>query len=815
MFENARQDVRFAWRLLRRSPVFTVTAALSLALGIGANTTIFSIANALMLRPLPGLSDPGRLVDVGRTDADTSFDTVSYPTYRDIQERSTTLDGLYAYEIEPRAMSLGGRGDAERVYGAIVSGNYFTLLGTHPAAGRLLTTDDDVAGKPQDVVVISHELWTRRLGGDAGLIGQQLLINGHPMTVIGVTPRGFQGTTLLKSEVWVPMTNLGAVRRDPYLLTSRRSSWLFMGGRLKEGATVSQLRSELTSIATALEREHPDSNRGRGLTAAQSEMFPGQMTMIGGFIGLLMAIVSLVLLIASVNVAGMMLARATARSREMAVRLAIGANRGRLVRQILTETVLLFALGGAAGIVLSRWLTALLMRVIPQLPVPVSLEITTDWRVALFGLGLSLVAALLAGLVPAMHAARSNPAPALRTEAMDAGQPRLRLRNTLVVAQVTLSLLLLITAGLLARSLQEAASVNPGFDQDRVDVATMDLNLGGYNDQTGPQFAKELVARARALPGVESATIALDLPLDGGRHGMGALYAPGVQLPSGREQVQADWNTVEPGYFATMGIRLVTGRDFQDSDRAGAPRVAIVNSEMARQLWPGQDAVGRMLEIDAGSGREPTTVIGVAPDLHVISLGAPPEPYIYVPLAQSYTSRVSLIVRNRTATSALPQVRSLFRELNANLPIVEAMPLSEVTAIGLVPQRVAAAVAGSLGLVGLLLAATGIYGVTAYAVSRRTREIGIRMALGADSSQVLRLVLRQGLVLAAIGIVFGIVAAALGSRVLQNLLFGVGTLDPLTFAGASILFGAITVLASYIPARRAAQVDPVIALRTE
>ena len=815
MFEHVRQDVRFASRLLRRSPVFTITAALSIALGIGANTTIFSIANALMLRPLPGLSDPGRLVDVGRTDADTSFDTVSYPTYRDIQERSTTLEGLYAYEIEPRAMSLGGRGDAERVYGALVTGNYFTLLGTRPAAGRLLTSEDDVAGKSRDVVVISHELWTRRLGGDIALIGQQLLINGHPMTVIGVTPRGFQGTTLLKSEVWVPMTNLAVVRRDASLLTSRRSSWLFMGGRLKDGATLSQLKSELTSIATAFEREYPDSNRGRGLTAARSEMFPGQMTTIGGFVGLLMVIVSLVLLIASVNVAGMMLARATARTREMAVRLAIGANRGRLVRQILTETVMLFALGGIAGIVISRWLAALLMRVIPQLPVPVSLEITTDWRVAIFGLGLSLLAAVLAGLVPALHAARSNPAPALRTEAMDAGQPRLRLRNTLVVAQVTLSLLLLITAGLLTRSLQEAASVNPGFNQDRVDVATMDLNLGGYDDQTGPQFAKELVARARTLPGVEAATITLDLPLDGGRHGMGALYVPGVQLPQGRESFPADWNSVEPGYFETMGIRLVAGRDFQDSDRTGAPRVAIVNSEMARQLWPGQNPVGQMLEIDGGGGREATTVVGVAPDLQVISLGAAPEPYIYVPLAQSYTSRVSLLVRNRTATSALPQVRGLLRELNASLPIVEAMPLSEVTAIGLVPQRVAAAVAGSLGLVGLLLAATGIYGVTAYAVSRRTREIGIRMALGANSNQVLRLVLRQGLVLAAIGIVFGIGAAAAGSRVLQNLLFGVGTLDPLTFAGASLLFGVITVVASYIPARRAAQVDPVIALRTE
>jgi predicted permease len=815
MFENVHQDVRFAWRLLRRSPVFTITAALSLALGIGANTTIFSIANALMLRPLPGLTDPGRLVDVGRSDANTSFDTVSYPTYRDIQERSTTLEGLYAYEIEPHAMSLGGRGEAERVYGALVSGNYFTLLGTRPAAGRLLTREDDVVGQSRDVVVISHELWTRRLGGDTTLVGQQLLINGHPMTVIGVTPRGFQGTTLLKSDVWVPMTNLAAVRRDPNLLTSRRSTWLFMGGRLKEGATVSQLKSELTSIATAFEREYPDVNRGRGLTAGHSEIFPGQMTTIGGFIGLLTVIVSLVLLIASVNVAGMMLARATARTREMAVRLAIGANRGRLVRQILTETVMLFALGGVAGIVISRWLTALLMRVIPQLPVPVSLEITTDWRVAIFGLGLSLIAAVLAGLVPALHAARSNPAPALRTEAMDAGQPRLRLRNTLVVAQVTLSLLLLITAGLLTRSLQEAASVDPGFSQDRVDVATMDLNLGGYDDTTGPRFAKELVARTRALPDVEAATITLDLPLDGGRHGMGALYAPGVQLPQGREQLNADWNSVEPGYFETMGIRLVAGRDFQDSDRAGAPRVAIVNAEMARQLWPGQDAIGRMLEIDAGNGREATTVIGVAPDLRVISLGAAPEPYIYVPLAQSYTSRLSLIVRNRTATSALPQVRSLLRELNASLPIVEAMPLSEVTAIGLVPQRIAAAVAGSLGLVGLLLAATGIYGVTAYAVSRRTREIGIRMALGANSSQVLRLVLRQGLVLAAIGIVFGIGAAAAGSRVLQNLLFGVGTLDPLTFAGASILFSAITVLASYIPARRAAQVDPVIALRTE
>ena len=816
MLDATIQDVRYALRVLRHSPLFTITAALSLAIGMGANTTIFSVASALLLRPLPGLTRADRLVDIGRTQDGHGFDTVSFPNYRDLRERSTTLQDIYAYRVEPEPMSLATDADTERVYGAVVTANYFTVLGVRPTLGRLLQDADDRPDTPP-LVVLSHSLWMRRFAGNSGIGGRTITINSRPFIVAGVAPEGFQGTTILKPDLWVPMSALASAvpRMDTQIFKQRVSVWLAMGGRLKDGASIRQADAEAQTIGAALLQAYPVENRGKNFTVRPSSLVPGQVTPITAFMGLLMTIVGLVLLIACVNLAGMLLARGVARQREFAVRAAIGAGRMRLARQLLTETSILFAIAAVAGVLLTKWLAAVLVAIIPKIPVPVALDVQVDWRVAAFASLLTLGAALLSGMAPALQATRPDLVPALKADGFGSGSgSRLRLRNMFVIGQVTMSIMLVIIAGLFLRALRHAADIQPGFDERHVDVVQLDLSLGGYKEAAARAFVHDLLARTRALPGVESATLGVDLPLDGGRMGFGRIRVPGKR-PAQGDAFPADWNVVEPEYFKTMKLPLLRGRDFTDADTTASQPVAIVNETLANAIWPGQDAIGKQITVDDGNGSpQQVTIVGIAFNARLIWLTGNVDSYIYVPFGQRYISRVSLLVRN-TGRSSIPDVRQLMRSMNPNLPITEAMPLSNVTAIGLVPQRVVAAVAGTLGLVGLLLAAIGIYGVTAYAVSRRTREIGIRIALGADERAVMRLILRQGLMLAGIGVAIGIVIAAAGSKLLESLLFGVGGLDPVTFTGASVLFTLVTLVATYIPARRAISVDPLSALRAE
>jgi len=819
MFDSWLQDLRYAVRLLRRNPLFALTAVLSLAIGIGANTTIFTIANALLFKPPLGVADASRLVDVGRSQDGQGFDNGSYSNYLDIRARNTVFSGIYAYRLGPEPMSLRGKDGAERIYGEMVSTNYFNVLGTPPHIGRLFTSDDSEQPAATPLAVLSHRFWMRRFNGDPAIVGQTLVLNGRPFMVIGVTPEGFHGTTVLTSDLWVPVNMVGelASRLPPAILTSRESAWLVMGARLKPGVTVGQAQAELANIGRALEQEFPDANRGKGLRVVASSPVPGDGAPVAAFMAVLMAIVMLVLAIACANVAGVLLARATTRRREIAVRLAIGAGRGRLIRQMLVESTLLFLIGGSGGLVLARLMTGALLSLLPAVPLPIDVTLALDGRAVVFTLTLSLVAAILSGLAPAFHASRAEVVGALKS-GTQGGPERIWLRHAFVVSQVALSIVLVVGAGLFARALQRASEIDPGFDPHGVELATLDLSLGGYTADTGRVFARELIRRVRETPGVQAAALSAVMPLGDRGIGLGGLAVPGVEPRNGRRFFDVDWNVITPGYFATMKMALLTGRDFSDADREGTPSVVIVNETAARQWWPRQDALGKTLLQETGRPDAPDavrtlTVVGVARDSKYRNLGEDPRPFVYVPIQQQYMSRTVIAARSAHGQRLAGELRALLASMNPNLPIVQALTFDAYSQLGLLPQRIAASVAGSLGLVGVLLAAIGIYGVTAYMVSSRTREIGIRMALGAERASVVRMVLRQGLTLTMIGAAIGLAVAAAASRLLGSLLFGVGATDPLTFIGSTLLFFVVGAAACYVPARRATAIGAMDALR--
>ena len=816
------QDVRYAVRLLRRNPLFALTATVSLAIGIGANTTIFTIANALLFKPPAGVVDPDRLVDVGRSQNGEGFDNSSYPNYVDIRSRNTVFTDIYAVRFGSEPMSLGGRDGAERIYGALVTTNYFTVLGTQPAVGRVFSREDSTAPGGAPLVVLSHQFWRRRFNGDAGIVGQTLALNGRPFSVIGVAPEGFHGTTILGTDLWAPVTMVGELtRRSSALLTSREGVWLLMGARLKPGVTVRQAQAELANIGRALEQAYPRENRGKGVRVVSSSPIPGNGAPVAAFLSVLMGIVGLVLAIACANVAGVLLARATARRREIAVRLAIGAGRSRLVRQMLVEATLLFLIGAAAGLALARVMTTLLASMLPTLPVPVDVSLPLDARAIAFTVGLSLVAAVLSGLAPALHGSKWEVLSGLKSDAQG-GPERLRLRNAFVVGQVAFSIVLVVAAGLFVRALQRAADIDPGFDPRGIELAALDLSLGGYTNETGRVFASELIERVREVPGVQAAALSAIVPLGAGGLSLGGLSVPGVRPPQGRRYFDADWNVVTPGYFAAMKMTLTAGRDFTDRDRDGAPFVIIVNETAARRWWGTHDVVGRtLLQQDTRQGPPSDdrmltmTVVGVARDSKYRTLGEEPRPFVYVPIQQQYMPRTTIVARSTHGQRLAADLRKLLASMNPNLPIVTAQTFDDYAALGLIPQRVAASVSASLGIVGLLLAAIGIYGVTAYMVTSRTREIGIRMALGAQPRDVVGMVLRQGMALALIGVAIGLVLAAGASRLLGSLLFGVGPADPLAFGGSALVFCLIGLAACYVPARRATEIEATQALRYE
>jgi len=812
-------DLRYAVRMLMKSPTFTAVAILTLALAIGANTAIFSVVNEALLRPRPGIGAPDRLVDIGRSDNGRGFDNMSYPNFQDLRDRNTSFVGMAALNLEPRAMSLSGDEGSERIYVGTVSGNYFDLLQVKAHAGRFFLPEEDRTPDTRPVVVLGYAFWQKRFQGDLAIVGRDIALNGRGYTVIGVAAREFRGTLPLAMDAWVPMMMGPHVFGSRDLLTCRDCSFMLGIGRLKPGVTVEQAQAEADAIAANLQREYPAEVRDRGIVLLPSRLFPGDMRpMVGAFLALLMAIVGLVLVIASVNVAGMMLVRASTRRREIAVRLAIGAGRGHVIRQMVVEGLMLFSVAGAAGFLLALWMREGLIALLPALPFPVAFDLALDGRVILFGLAVSMSAGLVASLLPALQASRPDLLTALKDDAPGAGARRMRLRNTLVLGQVALSLVLLLCAGLFLRALNRATTIDPGFEVANLHVLAVDFSLADLRDEKGIDESSRLLDRFRTLPAVAGAAWAWSVPLDGGGRGLGAFETPGIPAPDGTGSWNFDWSVISPGYFATMKIPLLRGRDFTDADNAAGNKVAIVNETAARAIWPGQDPIGKQFKY--GDPRDPAgmtsaEIVGVVRDQKYRSLADGPRNFVFLPIRQQFIPNVALMVRTGDPSTALPGIRAALRQMNPNLPILNTLSMQEYAALSMFPQRIASWVSGSLGLVGLLLVGLGVYGVTAFSVQQRTREIGVRMALGAQRADVLRMVLGQGLRLAAWGAGLGLMLSAAAGQLLSSLLYGLSPLDPLTFVGVAALVLGVAALATLVPARRATKVDPLVALRYE
>jgi predicted permease len=823
--DDAKRDLRHAARLLWRDPLFTVTATLSLAVGIGANTTVFTLADALLLKAAPGLAAPERLVDVGSSRSPGRFGPSSYLNYRDIHQRTTTLDGLYAYSRFPQAVTLGGLGSDAGVASAfanVVTSNYFTVLGAVPATGRLLSPADSDAPGASPLVVLSRATWMRRFNGDPGIVGRSLTINGHPFTVVGVAAEGFRGTGIRAVDLWVPMGMVTTVTpQGADLLTNRAAERFLLGGRLKSGTTLGRAAAEMDSLGRGLERDYAAPNRDLRLLVLASSPTPGNRGPVVALLALLIVIVAFVLIVACANVAGVLLSRANARRQEMALRLAIGAGRSRLIRQLLTDALLLFVLGGTTGLLLARGLTSAAVAVMPALPFPVDLSLALNIRVIAFTCGLSCVAAVLCGLAPALQSSKADVVSALKNEATRVG--RLRLRHAFVVGQVTFSVVLVIVAGLFVRALQRAATIDPGFNSHGVEIASLDLAQAGYTMTAGPVFAQQMLNQLRAVADIQDVTLASGAPggVEVRRETIKVPADDTTNTSSGRAFV-VDWMITAPGYFATLRTPLARGRDFTAADRVGGQPVTIVSEAAARQFWPGHDALGKYLIVstsDSPSSQptsEPLLVVGVVRDMELTTLvDGQGRPSVYVPLDQHFQTNLTILARTTRGQRVAEQIRLVVRSLNPNVAIMTSQTLDEAIALGLTPQRIVASVSGALGLVGLLLAGIGIYGVTAYMVSRRTREIGIRIALGARRADVVRLILREGLSLTLIGSVIGLVIAALINQVLAGFLFGIPPIDPVTFTATTLLFVAIGLVACYHPLRRAIRIDPTQALRHE
>ncbi len=813
-------DVRYALRMLRRSPMFTAVVTLVLALGIGAVTTIFSAGAAILYRPIPTTTEPSRLVGIDRVGREGQAGTqASYAYYTGLRDGTRTLSGIAAWGKADLTISTTGAGTT--VFGNLVSGNYFDVLGVRPYLGRFFLPEEDQTPNMHPVVVVSYDFWRTALGADSAAIGSQVRLNGAPFTLVGVTPPSFNGVFApIVASAWVPVMMIERIRPQGSL-TSPGASWLWMFGRLQDGATRESVRADLTRltalrIAEGVEPEWMTKYGDIRLISLTGLPDDAQRTM-KAFSGVLLAVAILVLLIACVNVASMLSARALSRRHEMAVRVALGAARTRLVRQLLTETLVLFTLGAAAGVLLAIVGTWALERIPLPGNVPLSLELSPDWRVLVFALLVAAVTGVAFGLLPALQAANVDLQSRLRGDTRSGGARAGVISRTLVVGQLALSLTLLVTAGLLVRALMSGRNVDPGFDATGVATATFRAESWGYDAGRARVFFSSLRERMTRVSGVTDVALVDRLPLQLSNSSE-AIVLDGA--PVGRDgqpqRTSVATTLVDGDYFDVLQVPVVSGRAIERRDDERAARVAVVNETMARTHFGGSQAIGRTFTYHG----DRVTIVGIARDAKYNSLTERTLAMAYLPVAQEWRNELSLLVRSGDASPAsLARVRDAVREavraLDPALPTPDVTSLSQAMSFVLLPQRAAAYITGAMGAVGLLLATVGLYGIISYGVSRRSRELGVRLALGAQARDVERLVVRDGMRLAAFGVAAGLALAVAASRLLVAYLYGVSPLDLPTFALTSLLFIAVAFVASWLPARRAARLDPLVVLRQE
>ena len=822
MLSDLIRDLRYALRMLAAAPTFTAVVVITLALGVGANALIFTAVDAILLRS-PGLADPGRLVSVynagtnGQT-GQSIFSTLSFPDYADVRDSGIFHDAAAYGGI---SVSLDSGAETESIAGELVTGNYFQILGVAPAYGRAFAAEEDRRGVPVHVAVVSYALWQNRLGASPSAIGREINLNGSPYVVIGVAPPRFVGARLGRApDVWLPMALQQEVRPPSAglrrslgsadLLSARGPRWLSIVARLKPESTEAQRTAALDVLARRLQDAYPQTNRDRAFNSVALGEGPGVRTSTRPMLYLLAGAVALVLLIACANVTSLLVARSVSRRRETAVRAAVGASRARLVRQWLTESVLLALVGGLCGLLLARWGAPLLH--LAGIPVEIALDVNS--RVLAFTFAVAAASGILSGLAPVLHTLRSDTISALRDEggSVATGVRAARWRRAFVVFQVAVSLMLLVGAGLFLRTLRNAHAIDLGYSIDATMVADINLDVRGYSQEAGLAVYRQILDRLQAAPGVAAAGAARVTVLSGGARTV-SISVDGQRIrEDGANGLDVRLNVVSDGYLRALGIPIARGRDFTADDGPASVPVAIVSESLAARLWPGLEPLGRII----GDGEDTASVVGVVPDtVYVSAIERNPPPFFYVPLAQNYESGVGLHVRRTDGDplALLPAIRAAVHDVDRRLAVARPQRLRDIFEQSIASQRMMATLVGAFGALALLLATLGVYGIMEHAAAQRRPEIGIRLALGAAPSSIFGLILGEGLRLVGIGTAIGLTAALATTRYIQTLLFGVDPVDAPTFAAVSLVLTATATLACLIPARRAMKVDPVVAFR--
>ncbi len=806
-------DLGYAFRQVRRAPGFALTAVFTLALGIGANSTILSWISATLFNPIPVAKNIGRMLTIQRGErSEHPSPPFSYPDFVDLRENNKSFSGMLGYHDD--YISITGSAKPERVYGALASADYFEVLGVQPYLGRTLISTKANEHAGASIVVLSYNLWQNHFAGDPGIIGKTIQLNLHPFTIVGIAPKDFRGCKSgLRTDIFLPLAADGQIWGNDRMDT-RGVPWINVLGVLRPDVDPHQADNELNLLMQRMSAQYPTEHRGANQVSTDPLWRSpfGANVYMAGTLPILLALAALLLLLACANVANLLLVRSVARRREFAIRLSLGAGRWTLVRQLMAENLLIAVAGGVVALSCTVWTSKTLGSFLSAAVLPLALDGQLDRRVMTATMLVAVLTALISGALPALRASSVSPGAVLKDEALNTsgGLHKSRLTSGLVIAQIALSLLLLTCAGLFVRSLEKAQRSDPGFDPNHMLLVTFDLRPMGYSDETGKEFQRQVLLKVRQLPGVQSATLADFAPLTFTIHSDGVFpegYAPRVH-----EDMDTDRGDVGTDYLATLRTPLLAGRDFNESDTANGDRVAIVNQAFVDRYWPGQQAIGKKVQF---SGR-PRRVVGVIANGKYRRLIYDPTPLILTPLTQRYQSEVTLQLRTGVEPLAMASaVEQTIHSLNADLPLYGVTTLKEKMQLGSVFERIAVTFAGSFGLLALLLAGVGIYGVVSYTTRQRTHEIGIRIALGASKAAILRNVLRQGLTLTVTGVMIGVLASLIVTRFLRAVLIGVTATDLFTYAIVAIVLCLVAMFACYLPARRAAAVDPVQALRTE